>query len=82
MQSKNQDKNNQAVMSGVNFLELLLLMFIGLKLADKIDWSWWWVFSPVWIPLGLIAVFIIVYVIILIVQNTIKNVKQNNQNGN
>ena len=28
----------------------LTLMFIGLKLADKIDWSYWWVFSPVWIP--------------------------------
>ena len=31
-------------------LSALTLMFLGLKLADKIDWSWWWVFSPVWVP--------------------------------
>lgn len=31
-------------------LSALTLMFVGLKLADKIDWSWWWVFSPVWVP--------------------------------
>lgn len=28
------------------FLSALTLIFVGLKLADKIDWSWWWVFSP------------------------------------
>lgn len=39
----------------VNFLELLFLLFLGLKLADKIDWSWWWVFAPLWIPLALAA---------------------------
>ena len=31
----------------------LTLMFLGLKLADKIDWSWWWVFSPIWIPIAI-----------------------------
>ena len=29
----------------------LLLLFIGLKLANIIDWSWWWVTAPFWIPL-------------------------------
>jgi small Trp-rich protein len=24
----------------------LTLLFIGLKLANFIDWSWWWVMSP------------------------------------
>lgn len=23
-------------------------IFIGLKLAGVITWSWWWVFSPIW----------------------------------
>lgn len=39
----------------VNFLELLFLLFLGLKLAGKIDWSWWWVFSPIWIPIILVV---------------------------
>ena len=30
------------------FWQLLLLLFIGLKLAGYIDWSWWWVFAPAW----------------------------------
>ena len=34
-----------------SFLQMLLLLFIGLKLADIIQWSWWWVLAPGWIPL-------------------------------
>ncbi len=29
--------------------ELLLTLFIGLKLTNNIDWSWFWVLSPLWI---------------------------------
>jgi hypothetical protein len=36
---------------------LLTLLFVGLKLTGHIDWSWWWVLSPLWIGLGLIVVF-------------------------
>jgi hypothetical protein len=43
--------------TGTLFLELLFLLFLGLKLADKIDWSWWWVFSPLWIPVALVIAF-------------------------
>ena len=34
---------------GITFGDALLLLFIGLKLSGCIDWSWWWVMSPVWI---------------------------------
>lgn len=33
------------------FLSILTLIFITLKLTDEIGWSWWWVLSPIWIPL-------------------------------
>lgn len=33
---------------GVTFLGLLGLLFIGLKLCGAINWSWWWVTSPLW----------------------------------
>lgn len=36
-----------------NTLTLLLVLFIGLKLTNQIDWSWWWVTSPGWIPLAI-----------------------------
>lgn len=35
--------------SGVGFLALLTLLFIALKLTGFIEWSWWWVLSPIWL---------------------------------
>ncbi len=35
---------------------LVFLLFLGLKLTGHIDWSWWWVTSPLWIPAGFIVV--------------------------
>lgn len=37
-------------------LTLLLILFIGLKLTGFINWSWWWVLSPMLIPLGFVLV--------------------------
>jgi len=39
--------------SGIGFAGLLTVAFIVLKLCDVIDWSWWWVLSPMWISIGL-----------------------------
>ncbi len=41
---------------GVGFGGLLTLLFIGLKLGHVIDWSWWWVLSPLLISVGLVIV--------------------------
>lgn len=49
--------------SGIGFPGLLTIVFITLKLMNKIDWSWWWVLSPMWIS-ALIAISAVVgYVI-------------------
>lgn len=45
----------------LNFGEVLLVAFIVLKLCGVINWSWWWVFSPVWIPLAIVVVILIIY---------------------
>lgn len=50
-------------MSANMFLSLLLLLFIGLKLSGHIDWSWWWVLSPFWIPAAVACVIGCVYVV-------------------
>ena len=31
---------------------MLLAVFLTLKLTDQIDWSWWWVLAPLWIPVA------------------------------
>lgn len=45
--------SNSSQGGGVGFPFLLTLLFIGLKLTHYIDWSWWWVVSPIWITLVL-----------------------------
>ena len=44
----------------INTIDLLGLLFIGLKLGQIIDWSWWWVLSPFWIPLTVLVAFWII----------------------
>lgn len=48
--------------SGIGFTGLLAILFIGLKLGNVIDWSWWWVLSPLWIPVALLGTVFVVAV--------------------
>jgi hypothetical protein len=51
--------------NGLGIGTILFLIFMVLKLTNYIDWSWWWVTAPLWIPIiilgivGLIALFYI-----------------------
>ena len=56
-------KNNMNTTTNI-FPSLLLALFIGLKLTDTIHWSWWWVLSPVWIPLCLVLIILALVLII------------------
>jgi hypothetical protein len=42
--------------SGVNLSSVLFIVFLILKLTGNIDWSWWWVTSPLWIPAALLII--------------------------
>jgi len=53
--------------SGIGFAGLLTIVFITLKLLDKIDWSWWWVLSPIWISTAcVLGVLVIAFIIFLV----------------
>lgn len=43
---------NKTPSKGVGFTSLLTLMLIAFKILGHIDWSWWWVVSP--LVLGLV----------------------------
>ena len=45
---------------GIGFVGLLTIAFIVLKLLKIINWSWLWVFSPIWIEVGIILIMIII----------------------
>ncbi len=38
---------------GIGFVGLLTIAFVVLKLTNVIDWSWWWVLSPIWLSVSL-----------------------------
>lgn len=48
--------SQQVTSGGVGLGTVLFIIFLILKLTNTIDWSWWWVTSPLWIPVGLVIV--------------------------
>lgn len=53
--------------------EIILIIFIILKLIGIIHWNWLWVVSPVWISFGLI--------IIIGIEQTIENWLEDKKDG-
>lgn len=53
-------KSNSSAVSSIGFPGLLAIVFITLKLTGYIDWSWWWVLSPIWIGFLISAVCAII----------------------
>jgi membrane protein implicated in regulation of membrane protease activity len=54
------NSSTQSASGGIGFGGVLTILFIGLKLTGHIDWFWWWVLSPLWIPLALLlAIFVV-----------------------
>lgn len=46
--------------SGMSLLGVLQIIFIVLKCVGVIDWSWWAVFIPTWINIGIIAIALVI----------------------
>lgn len=42
-----------------HMLETILIVFLVLKLTGLIDWSWWIVTAPLWVPL-LVGIFVLI----------------------
>ena len=44
---------------GIGLSSVLFIVFLVLKLTHVIDWSWVWVFAPLWIGWLIIAVILV-----------------------
>lgn len=56
--------NNDRKYHGLGMVDVLLIVFIVLKLCGLINWSWVWVLSPLWIWF---IVFIVLVIIVRVV---------------
>jgi hypothetical protein len=57
---------------GVGFLGLLALLFIGLKLANVITWSWWVVLMPLYLPATIVLGVLLIIVIVVLIWGLFK----------
>jgi len=61
-------KTTTTTSTGIGLSGLVFIVFLVFKLAEigaVAKWSWWWVTSPLWIPLGLLGAFLIGYLIVV-----------------
>lgn len=62
--------SNNTQTSSIGLGTLVFIVFLFLKLAEigpVANWSWWWVTSPLWIPLILVVgTFLVLGLIYLI----------------
>lgn len=59
----NNDKDKVNVSYEGNLFSTLQLIFLTLKLAGLVDWSWWFVFTPFFASI-IVALLIILFVYI------------------
>ena len=49
----------------IDFITALFIVFLVLKLAGVIAWSWWWVFAPLWLPIVFVVSTLLVAFLLL-----------------
>jgi hypothetical protein len=57
---------------GLGIGMVLFLIFMTLKLTNYINWSWWWVTAPLWIPLAAVIAIGGIAVIVAYIMYKIK----------
>jgi len=57
---------------GIGLPVILFIVFLILKLCKEIDWSWWWVTSPLWIMALIAIALMIAYFAVAVIMATRK----------
>jgi len=78
--TKKINKMEKKASNGIGLPGLLFVVFLVLKLTGNIDWSWWWVTSPIWIPVlaavAILITLIFVFVGMLMIGYTSEDIKK------
>ncbi len=64
MTQRNEGATAASTAGGTGLGFILFIVFLILKLTDQIDWSWWWITAPLWIPAALVLAAIVVIAVI------------------
>lgn len=66
------NSSSSATSGGIGFSGLLTIVFVVLKLCHVIDWSWWWVLSPIWGVFVLAIAITIIYILYELIKALLK----------
>ena len=72
MASNSDSRGSSAAGGGTSILTVLQVIFIVLKVAgigNFAEWSWWKVFIPTWIGLGLFVLVVLITIIVLVIKD-------------
>ena len=62
--------------SGIDTIKILTIIFVVLKVLGLIQWSWLWVFSPIWIMCCLALASLVILGIIAIIIHILTSLKK------
>ena len=72
-------ESGTSVGGGITLSGLVFIVFLVLKLCNVINWSWWWVTAPLWIPVAaFLAICFVVFFVgfcIVIIRAIVKSMK-------
>jgi hypothetical protein len=60
---------------GLDYIIVLTIVFVVLKLTDTIDWSWWWVLSPLLIRFGIFIVLGLIAMLYVVLSDMVKKIR-------
>lgn len=58
------DSSSTTRSGGIGFMGVLAIVFITMKLMGwgaVASWSWWWVLSPLWLPITIVLGILLVF---------------------
>ena len=57
--------DNNKVVTRSPICMILFIVFLVLKLTNVINWSWWWITSPLWIPVSIALVVLLISSVVI-----------------
>lgn len=57
-------KETAKTTTGLSLPMVVFIVFLTLKCAGVISWSWWWVTSPLWIVAAIVVLLTLIYVVV------------------
>ena len=59
------NNNTKAVQNTFPLVSILTIIFVIAKLTGYITWTWWWVFSPIWISLATTISLLLIFALVI-----------------